>query len=461
MNNDGEALANEKIQIKCATGAQRKQKTFSKSQIGYWREVIKKQGPNYCCAFQYRGARKNLSLGTSNKEAAAEKARQIYLSLANGGWEKTLEWLRPEMAEKQKDVSLAQYIECVRAVAVPIVLASPTFEVYARALRRLAADVANIPRTAKMHDVSTGGRADWLERAGKIRLGALTKEKIQAWKTAFLKDAGDSFKAQDSRTVTINSVLRSAKSLFATAILDLVKDKLVLPEPLPFAGVKAIKQGSRKYRSEVDLESLIAQAHAELAPADPEVFKIFLLATFAGLRRKEIDLLEWQSVRINEGVIRIERTDHFKGKTDGSCADVDVDQEVMELLRGYRAKAIGKFVIESDRQPHAASSYQHYRCQPSFRRLSDWLRTKGITGHQTTHVLRKEYGSQLCEAHGIHAASVGLRHASIGLTSSFYVDNRKRATLGLGHLLKGEGNKIVSIQPESAQASNPLQQIAK
>jgi integrase len=452
MNNDGEALANDNPQKNCVTGAHGRKRNYSKSQIQYWREVIKKQGPNYCCAFQYRGARKNLSLGTSNREAAAEKARQIYLSLTNSGWSATLAWLRPTMADKKKDVTVGQYIECVRAAAVPIVLSSPTFEVYARALRRLAADVTHIPRTAKMHDIATGGRVDWLERAGKISLAVLTKERVQTWRTAFLKDAGDSFLSQDSRKVTINSVLRSAKSLFAPAILDLVKDKLVLPEPLPFAGVKAIKQGSRKYRSEVDLELLIAQAHVELAPTEPEAFKIFLLATFAGLRRKEADLLEWQSVRFDEGVIRIERTDHFKGKTDGSCADVDVDREVMELLRGYRAKATGKFVIESDRQPHAASSYQHYRCQPSFRKLSDWLRTKGITGHQTTHILRKEYGSQLCEKFGIHSASVGLRHASIGLTSSFYVDNRKRATLGLGHLLSGDQpTKVVPMSAESAQ----------
>jgi hypothetical protein len=47
-----------------------------------------------------------------------------------------------------------------------------------------------------------------------------------------------------------------------------------------------------KYRSEIDVEKLIAHARQELEDNDPEAYKVFLLAVRLGLRRKEIDLLE-------------------------------------------------------------------------------------------------------------------------------------------------------------------------
>jgi hypothetical protein len=56
---------------------------------------------------------------------------------------------------------------------------------------------------------------------------------------------------------------------------------------------------------------LIAKAQEE---PDPERLKIFLLAVMAGLRRKEIDLLEWKSLRFAENVIRIEPTEFFHPK---------------------------------------------------------------------------------------------------------------------------------------------------
>jgi hypothetical protein len=48
-----------------------------------------------------------------------------------------------------------------------------------------------------------------------------------------------------------------------------------------------------KYRSNFNLLGLIKLANKELRPSDTSVYIIFLLAVAAGLRRKEIDLLEW------------------------------------------------------------------------------------------------------------------------------------------------------------------------
>jgi hypothetical protein len=63
------------------------------------------------------------------------------------------------------------------------------------------------------------------------------------------------------------------------------------------------------------------------------------------------------------------------------------------------------------------------------------LRAHGVRSIRPLHTLRKEFGSQINQTHGIHAASRALRHAEIGITSAIYVDNRVRTTSGLGYLL--------------------------
>ena len=81
-----------------------------------------------------------------------------------------------------------------------------------------------------------------------------------------------------------------------------------MPDPLPFAGVEFEPRQSLKYRAAFDVETLIAKVKDELAPGNPEAFKAFLLAVMVGLRRKEIDLLEWDSFLWDRGVIRVQAT---------------------------------------------------------------------------------------------------------------------------------------------------------
>jgi hypothetical protein len=63
------------------------------------------------------------------------------------------------------------------------------------------------------------------------------------------------------------------------------------------------------------------------------------------------------------------------------------------------------------------------------------------------HTLRKEFGSKINDAHGIYAASRALRHADIAITSQHYLDKKSCATVGLGHLLKGVSENVVSALP--------------
>jgi integrase len=290
------------------------------------------------------------------------------------------------------------------------------------------------------------GRGEWLKRVHATKLANLTPQKIQQWKRSFLSSASPDPISQRAAKTTLNSYLRQACSLFSPRILKHLTD-IVPPDPLPFADVEFESRQSLKYRTTFDVEALIGRAMDELSRTDPEAFKAFLLAVMVGLRRKEIDLLEWDSFLWDAAIVRVQATRHFAGKTEDSLGDVAVDAELLELCRGYRPRATSAFVIESDGQPRPASNYVHYRCKEVFERLIAWLRRSGVNGNRPLHTLRKEFGSQICAAHGIHAASRQLRHADIAITNMFYTDARKRAPTGLGHLLKSD-DTVVPLVPD-------------
>jgi integrase len=209
-----------------------------------------------------------------------------------------------------------------------------------------------------------------------------------------------------------------------------------LPSPLPFEGVEFEPRQSVKYRSEFDVIGLIKQANRELGTSDPAAYMIFLLAVTAGLRRKEIDLLEWPSFRFKENAIRVEPTQFFHPKSQDSSGEIQTDPQIMAIFRKYHVKAKGNFVIPSGKPPKTVSRGDYYRCESHFDALNAWLRSKGVNTQKPLHTLRKEYGSLINKAHGIHAASKALRHADINVTNNFYTDSRVRVTAGLGKLFK-------------------------
>ena len=171
----------------------------------------------------------------------------------------------------------------------------------------------------------------------------------------------------------------------------------------------------------------------------------------AGLRRNEIDVLPWTAFQWNEGVIRIETTEHYRPKSHNSEGDVRVDPELLELFRGYHARRKSEFVIESDSPPPAFDApYGVYRCMNEMRALLAWLRAKGVVSKTPLHTLRKEFGSQIHARYGLLAASEALRHGGVAVTARHYVENRSHSVLGFGHLLTKDERTIIPMDESQA-----------
>jgi integrase len=416
-----------------------------KTDLRYWERAIFQ--PTYtrygkvwkvgewAAKIQHLGRRETFSLGSVNKASAAARAKQIYLSLQAAGWDATLAKFKPKAGSAGKTVAtIGEFVEEVKLKAS----ARPkTIESYCQAFRTIVADIYRIDGGKSKYDYRKGGRDSWLRKVHAVKIAAITPAEVQKWKLRFLRRAGSDPIKQRAAKISVNSLMRQAKSLFAPAVLKFVS--LELPGASPFAGVSFEPRPSMRYRSGFSVEKLIEDAQKELPV---EQLKILLLALMVGLRRNEIDKLEWAAFRWDKGIIRIEATRYFHPKSEDAVGDVEVDAELLEIFRGFRARATGDFVIESDVAPRPEATYSHYRCQRHFEGLTLWLRDHGVTANMPLHTLRKEFGSQVCAEHGIYAASHALRHADIAITSQHYLDKRKSARAGLGRFLSTPSNVI-------------------
>jgi integrase len=280
-------------------------------------------------------------------------------------------------------------------------------------------------------------------------LSILTPEALQAWRLAFVSRArGDGAKARSAR-ISCNSIIRQARSLFAPKVVKFL-GTLRLPHPLPFAGAEFFPRESVRYVSRIDAGALLRQARHELAEEDPDGFLAILLALTAGLRRGEIDQLLWRNVDLDGGRIIVDSSEHGRLKTPESHGAVDIDQVTVEILRGFRARASGPFVLEARKAVAGESSREwgtRYRCVSAFERVNRWLRDYGITGNKALHTLRKEAGSLVATRDGIFAASSFLRHRDIAVTAAHYADKKTRTVIDAGALLKTDEEKAKNIIP--------------
>jgi integrase len=419
----------------------------SKSNLSYWEDAIfqRRAGGNWWVQIQHGCQREKFSLATPFKAAAAARARDTYQTLVVKGWDEALREWKPQSIPLPRDAStVGDFLDELKAVAD---LKPKTLEGYAVALRKIVADGFAINGGREKYDYRGGGYQRWLERVHAIKLAALTPDVVQQWKRAFLARAdGDPIRCRAAK-ISVNSFLRRAKSLFApNAIKHL--SRVQLPSPLPFDKVSFEPRQSMRYRSTINVKKLTRAAHEELALSDPPAFLAFVLALGAGLRRIEIDRLEWSAFRWNDNVIRIEPTQHFDVKTEHSIGDVSLDPELMSMMHGYAARARSNFVIESPNLPRKRATFENYRAQNVFERLSAWLRSKGVSALKPIHELRKESGSMVNRKHGLTTAKDFLRHADVAITAAHYIDRPRQATSGLGALLATDrkGKKLVEFK---------------
>jgi len=370
------------------------------------------------------------NLGTANKAAAAALARKIHEHLRAHGWDATLASFKAK-GERENVLTVGAYCRAVQGSGI---LRIQTFLGYQNSLRTIVSNIFGVRGGKEKFDYKNGGAQRWQARVDAIRLDRITDDRVKAWQRKHVAAAGLSPVAIAAAKRTVNSYLRCARSLFSTRIVSALKD-LDIPSKLPLVGLALLEAAGTKYVSKVNAGALIVAARNELRQTDVEAYKAFLLCLFAGMRKGEIDLLEWGMVDFRTGAILLEQTEWLHLKTADSTGMIPIDPELVVELQTLFAQSSSSFVITSDRPPRNDSSRAYYRCKPVFDRLTGWLRGKGVTANKPLHEMRKEIGAQIATQHGIYAASRFLRHSDIGTTARHYADQKDRVSVGLGRLL--------------------------
>jgi integrase len=405
-----------------------------KNDSRYWRSRIYRPfnargeaSPHYSMRLQMRGKRWSFSLGTGNAEAAARKAANVYTDFLTLGVEAALAKYRPQTAADSIS-TVGEWIEAARSVAT---VNPATFALYAAALRKIVGDIVRVKRNRKRFGPKGGGAQAYRKAIDAAPLTLLSPAAIQKWRMEYVKRAKTPAE-QRSRMTSCNSTVRQARSLFGKKIAKFVP----LPEPPPFQHVEFFPRQSAKYFSRIDAKSLLTKARDELAEKDSPSFLVVLIALAAGLRKGEIDTLCWHQIDFARGLIRVEPTDTASLKSADSRGEVPIDASVVELLRGFRARDAGAFLIEGGDGVAGPRPWgRNYRVQNVFDRVTAWLRKHGVTARKPLHELRKELGALITAEHGIYAASRVLRHADLSTTAAHYTDLKTRPTIPVGEWL--------------------------
>lgn len=398
----------------------------------YTRDGKRTEVSQYFVQIAHAGQRHAVQLASNNKEEAARNALKLFKTLKRDGWDAALRLFRKD-EPINKDLTVGKYLGLVDDYTT---MPTRTLANYSYALRRIAGDIAGAKMEKGANRFDPAGK--WRNSVDGIPLAKVTPVAVEGWRTAFIKARkGDAVKEQRAVRST-NSFIRNARALFSRNILELMKKKSVeLPTPLPFDGVRMAEGiGSTRYRSQIDASKLLNAARVKFAESDPDAYAVILLAQGAGLRRSEIDKLQWQNVMPDRGIIRVMTTAQGGVKSDDSDGDIFVDAGLFAELERTRRPGSTLYVVQPNTEHRKTKAAQYYRADKTFKKALSWLRTEfGITDLRPIHAMRKEFGSVVASEGDIHQAQRQLRHAQISTTEQFYADGRKRATVAVGAML--------------------------
>jgi integrase len=452
---------------------------FSVNDVRYWDARVYhprygtaksvKEAATFAVRIQAHGERRNVALPDTTKREAAKSAMALYKLVDMHGWERGLGEFRGEAPAARNNLTLGEYLAEVTATGE---IVPRTLRTYATKVRRIAADIGKVKLSGNLNkfDHVNGGAKEWQRLVDAVPLRKLTPDAVQIWLSSHLAQFRSNPAKLMSATKSANSCIRAGKAIFAERIRERLTH-VILPESPPFVGMKTVKERPTRYRSEIESpEVLLVAGMRELAnatmetehqaicqeflgegeevpdpaPADKiraelqasrkrEAFKVLVLGLCAGLRRGEIDRLQWSQVGFARSHIVIKATDCFAPKAN-SAGDVPIDEDIVKLLKKWKKNATGRFVVEGV-EPKTDSDSHHYRAGRAHAELIEWLHRKGLTARNPLHALRKEFGSIVCQKAGVYVASRLLRHANITMTAAVYTDDRGRVTSGLGSAL--------------------------
>lgn len=243
---------------------------------------------------------------------------------------------------------------------------------------------------------------------------------LEKYKTLMLENAGEDRLAQDRASITANSTIKQARSLFCKKLPPQFYKDLILPEVSALRDVRLLPETGKGYKMPApELIIKIRTGSADLKKVDTNAYIIYLLGLGAGLRAGEIGAARqhWLEDMVQDGKvvhgIRIQTETDFrpKGKQErfvplNDDIHAELKQLMLTTLPGTEA-----YILRGSKTE---------RTDQSFRRFSAWLVGLGWTRLKKAHELRKMFGSFVTHQAGLRAAKDTLGHSQQSTTDQYY-----------------------------------------
>lgn len=397
-----------------------KSKRLPKTHKDYWKERVfkkkyldKKTGVEeevgtYSVRISHLKRREQFNLNTSNKVDAGSEAKRIYGFLKANGWQAALNKYKPD---PEKEPEIATVGDLIKVAAEKANIRERTLQGYTSSLRRLASAIKHID-SSDASKYRPGG-SDWQKKVDKVKLSAISAEKVHTWRREQLEDAKKNPAKRKRLEISADTVINHSRSIWKHSGL-----------PSPFEGLKW-KQTTRRFQPTVDAPTLLFWAEEELAQEHKEQFRALTLCLFLGLRKREADCLTWEQVDFEAGKVRIETTEYFKPKSENSEREIPIQKSLLPAISKWRRDADHLFVLHGgEAKPDA--SYPYYRANATWIALAAWLRSKGVDSPKPIHYLRKLAGSLMYGASDVYAAQRFLGHSDIRTTAGSYLNEGER-----------------------------------
>lgn len=222
---------------------------------------------------------------------------------------------------------------------------------------------------------------------------------------------------------SLNSYLRKAQNVFSKKAMKLYKEEgYKFPDITGFMEIGKLAQDDTKFipiDEDID-RRMIEDANTVLTKEKPELFVIFELARFCGLRSGEILSLRWHWIQKSKNgydiaiIYRTPRTDpskeEFKPKSRNRWVPVST-KRVNKWKRLLPAENGTDFVIPGKNKTWRSGLIERDAC--------NWVRPYIPGRTKRVHELRKQAGSDIATRYGLMAAAQFLGD-SIAVTEKHY-----------------------------------------
>lgn len=364
---------------------------------------IEKRGPVYYFRAMVHGKRYFQSLRTGDKILASARARELHKAALAENYE-----VLDDVKTIKGHARLGAVLEIYRKTAQLRDMKERTADDYIRSLKII---LRSVYPAANPENLSTD---------------ILNRDLVEKYCLKTLEAVGKAGDKRDRARRSALSTLRQARALFSGWAMEAYdRNKLKLPETLAeFMKSEGLQSRVKTYR--LPPRELIDKTKKEglkLKEDRPELYAVYLLAYYLGLRAGEAAAAKWSWLRgeMIEGqvyqVMDVIRRADFVPK--GRERSIPVGQKVMAELDALRNGS--EYILDGK----AAGSRENL----VKRRFSKWMRSIGWSGDEypkAAHELRKLMGSEWYSNLGAEVAQSWLGHKDISTTCQFYAALTRR-----------------------------------